>query len=254
MSGLFSRNWAFIDPASQATLARTSLFIAGTGLGSVIALLAARTGFKKFILADGDIVEESNLNRQAFFREHLGKNKAFCTARLIYSINPDCEIEIVDTFLSGQQFRNYTERSDITVNTIDWENHAMVDCSIAARQSRRPVIFPMNIGWGSVIYLIPPAYPDDAPFADCFFKKSLSPLEIKRKLILDAVARQFPEYLQKLLPSFNAGSEQWNIDPQLGAASFLTASLSVRMAASICLGEAVPWLPDFVHFDPAHLV
>src|SRR5579885_865073 len=56
---LYLRNWAFIAPELQDRLAHTTLLTAGAGLGSVIAVLAARTGVQRFILADGDVVEES---------------------------------------------------------------------------------------------------------------------------------------------------------------------------------------------------
>ena len=55
--GLFSRNWAFLSAPLQERLAETKLFVAGTGLGGVAAVQAARTGFGRFILADGDRVD-----------------------------------------------------------------------------------------------------------------------------------------------------------------------------------------------------
>src|SRR5215472_11947722 len=65
---LYTRNWAYISAELQDHLATTTLFTAGSGLGSVVAILAARTGVKRFIIADGDTVQESNLNRQSFSR------------------------------------------------------------------------------------------------------------------------------------------------------------------------------------------
>lgn len=50
--------------------------IAGLGgLGSNIAMMLARSGIRHFVLADFDIVDESNLNRQHYFPEHLGRKK-----------------------------------------------------------------------------------------------------------------------------------------------------------------------------------
>ncbi|HEY7343732.1 MAG TPA: ThiF family adenylyltransferase, partial [Ktedonobacterales bacterium] len=85
---LFSRNWAFITPEIQHILDHTCLFAAGAGLSSTIVTLACRTGFGSFILADGDNVELSNLNRQAFFRRQIGENKATATAELLRDIRP----------------------------------------------------------------------------------------------------------------------------------------------------------------------
>src|SRR5690348_17290059 len=69
---MFSRNWAFIAPQVQASLDRQVIFAAGVGLASVVATLACRTGFSRFILADGDVVDVSNLNRQAFGLADVG--------------------------------------------------------------------------------------------------------------------------------------------------------------------------------------
>ena len=51
--------------------------IAGLGgLGSAIAVALARIGVGRLILADFDVVEPSNLNRQQYFIDQLGQTKA----------------------------------------------------------------------------------------------------------------------------------------------------------------------------------
>ena len=50
--------------------------IAGAGgLGSNCAAHLVRAGMKKLVIADFDVVNESNLNRQFFFRNQLGQKK-----------------------------------------------------------------------------------------------------------------------------------------------------------------------------------
>ena len=69
--------------------------IAGLGgLGSNIAANLARTGVGTLVLADYDIVEPSNLNRQNYFISHLGMLKTEATAQLIKQMNPYVNIEI----------------------------------------------------------------------------------------------------------------------------------------------------------------
>ena len=75
----------FLSSEDQHAIAQTRVLLAGCGLGSNIAVLAARTGFSRFTIADGDVVDSSNLNRQAFRVEHLGRNKAEVTESLIPS-------------------------------------------------------------------------------------------------------------------------------------------------------------------------
>ncbi len=90
---LTDRNWGFLTAQGQERIKEAKILLAGCGLGSNIAALAARTGFSRFILADGDRVEINNLNRQAFRLEDVGKNKAKATAELILEVNPEAEMD-----------------------------------------------------------------------------------------------------------------------------------------------------------------
>lgn len=67
--------------------------IAGAGgLGSNCAMHLARSGFKKFAIADFDQIEVSNLNRQFYFMKQVGKNKVEALCDNLKSINPDLNI------------------------------------------------------------------------------------------------------------------------------------------------------------------
>lgn len=58
------------------------------GLGSHIAIMLARTGVGHLHLIDFDVVEPSNLNRQAYKVKHLGLPKACALAEEIHEVNP----------------------------------------------------------------------------------------------------------------------------------------------------------------------
>ena len=58
------------------------------GLGSNIAIMLARIGVGRLILIDFDVVEPSNLNRQSYFVEDLGKLKTKALSEQIAKINP----------------------------------------------------------------------------------------------------------------------------------------------------------------------
>ncbi|MEW6487175.1 MAG: sulfur carrier protein ThiS adenylyltransferase ThiF [Thermodesulfobacteriota bacterium] len=63
--------------------------IAGLGgLGSQVAIALARTGCGTLVLADFDVVEPSNLNRQQYFVEQLGQPKTRALADTLRRINP----------------------------------------------------------------------------------------------------------------------------------------------------------------------
>jgi len=250
---LYSRNWAFVDPALQARLARTTIFTAGTGLGSVIVALAARTGFRRFILADGDNVELSNLNRQAFTRKQIGQNKAVVTARVIRRILPSADIEVIPRFVTRADFAPVVDRADVVVNTIDLTSGAFLDLNRMARSRGKPVIFPMNLGWGGVAIVFTP----DSLALDEFIgipaaaddgHQALTTRLIQR--VLERIPGGAPPYLREMLPGFLARDDRsWPYDPQLGIATHITAALSVRAASALVGGEPIRVAPDIAWCD-----
>jgi len=113
--GVFDRN----VPGSTEILRRRTVGIAGCGgLGSNAAVSLVRAGVGSLILADFDFVEESNLNRQYFFLEDIGKLKVEALAARLRQINPairlvlhrdrlDCA-RVADVFAAGQQLQPFS--------------------------------------------------------------------------------------------------------------------------------------------------
>lgn len=68
--------------------------IAGCGgLGSNCAMALARTGLGQLVLADHDKIEETNLNRQYFFRDQLGEYKATALKENIHRVDSEARVE-----------------------------------------------------------------------------------------------------------------------------------------------------------------
>ncbi|EEF12724.1 thiamine biosynthesis protein ThiF [Campylobacter rectus RM3267] len=90
------------SPELNAALASGCVGVAGLGgLGSNIALSLARTGVAKLVLADFDVVEPSNLNRQQYFVRHIGMKKTDALKELIAEVNPFVEVETHDITLTA---------------------------------------------------------------------------------------------------------------------------------------------------------
>ena len=59
------------------------------GLGSNVAVNLVRSGITDIKIADFDVIEQSNLNRQFYFRDQIGQNKVnalyenFCYGRTL---------------------------------------------------------------------------------------------------------------------------------------------------------------------------
>ena len=81
-------------PGVHARVKTATVGIAGLGgLGSAIAIALARTGIGRLILADFDVVEPSNLNRQQYYLRHLGLPKTEALSELLREVNPYMRVE-----------------------------------------------------------------------------------------------------------------------------------------------------------------
>ncbi|MGI6472376.1 MAG: sulfur carrier protein ThiS adenylyltransferase ThiF [Candidatus Methanomethylophilaceae archaeon] len=75
--------------------------IAGLGgLGSNVAMMLVRSGVRNLVLADFDTVEESNLNRQIYFRKHIGMKKTEACSEILKLIDSGAELELHDLRLT----------------------------------------------------------------------------------------------------------------------------------------------------------
>lgn len=79
------------------------------GLGSNIAIYLARIGVGKLILADFDIVEPSNLNRQQYFIKDIGKYKTEALQNQIKDINPFIKVDTVNEFIDETNINKFEE-------------------------------------------------------------------------------------------------------------------------------------------------
>lgn len=64
------------------------------GLGSQVAIALARTGVGTLVLADFDVVEPSNLNRQQYFVEQIGVHKVEALEKTLRGISPYIRLEV----------------------------------------------------------------------------------------------------------------------------------------------------------------
>ena len=88
------RNIGFVSADEQRALRDGCVFICGVGgMGGAAAMALARAGVGNLVIADFDIFEPSNLNRQVFaFEDTLGKDKTSVTRERLIAINPELRV------------------------------------------------------------------------------------------------------------------------------------------------------------------
>ena len=93
----------YLTERERHILENAKVGIAGAGgLGSNVAMLLVRAGMKKLVIADFDIVNESNLNRQFFFRRQLGEKKIAALAENLRMIESDLDLSLHDVRLTPE--------------------------------------------------------------------------------------------------------------------------------------------------------
>lgn len=94
--------------------------IAGAGgLGSNCAVALARVGIGKLVIADFDVISESNLNRQYFFRNQIGRKKVDALKENILAVNPIVKVEQNDIKLDRNSVLRLFKDCDVIVEAFD---------------------------------------------------------------------------------------------------------------------------------------
>ncbi|MCB1842297.1 MAG: molybdopterin-synthase adenylyltransferase MoeB [Halioglobus sp.] len=109
------------DVAGQEALLAASVLVVGRGgLGSPAALYLAAAGVGRLLLADGDCVAPSNLQRQIAHGEaDVGRNKAHSAAAAVARLNSDITVEVIDRSLGAEDFPALLDDVDLVLDASD---------------------------------------------------------------------------------------------------------------------------------------
>jgi sulfur carrier protein ThiS adenylyltransferase len=127
-------------------LSRFRVGIAGAGgLGSNCAVALARSGVGTLVIADYDVIEESNLNRQYYFTDQIGEMKTTALKENIRRINHEVSVIINATKLEESNIPEIFSGCNIIVEALD--SAEMKKILIETVQTKMPGI-PVVVGSG----------------------------------------------------------------------------------------------------------
>ncbi|MDG2963233.1 tRNA cyclic N6-threonylcarbamoyladenosine(37) synthase TcdA [Exercitatus varius] len=109
-------------PEGLARLRRTHICVIGIGgVGSWVAEALARSGIGQITLIDMDDICVTNINRQIHaLTVDIGKLKTEVMKERIHRINPECQVNIIDDFLTTENLADYLNRDyDYVIDAID---------------------------------------------------------------------------------------------------------------------------------------
>ena len=108
---------------SLTKLINSHILVAGLGgVGAYTAELLARAGVGEMTIIDGDVIEESNKNRQLLALDcNVGVKKAALMAERIRQINPDIKLHVIDEYIKDDRMEEILKMAqyDYVVDAID---------------------------------------------------------------------------------------------------------------------------------------
>lgn len=246
-----SRNSGLLTEEEQQKIDDTALLIAGCGVGSLIAISAARLGFEKFVLIDGDKVELSNINRQGFTSRDVGSYKVNALARRIKHINPHAEIKKHPVFVDIKNAKRFVHRADIIIDTIDPDSaQAVIALHRAAQKEHKTIIQPTDVGWGAMVQIFTP---ESISYEKMIGLNPETPIE---KVDREEAFSKFVEFFVKIMPAYvqsiamEVAQGKRPHYPQPVSASYTLSAMAVMAAKRVALELPVKVAPDYVIFDP----
>lgn len=138
-------------PGIHAKLKNACVGIAGCGgLGSAVALALARVGIGRLVLADFDVVEPSNLNRQQYYIDQIGMMKVDALKATIARVNPAVRIDAWRERLISASVASVFAGADVLVEAFDRSDQKamLVDAAMKAFPAKPLVLGSGMAGWG----------------------------------------------------------------------------------------------------------
>lgn len=116
----YSRN-GILTTNEQDALKDKKILIAGCGgLGGYILEMLARIGLGSITAVDGDVFDESNLNRQLLSTvDNLGKSKALAAYERVMVIDPSIHITVIADFINESNVDSILMEHDIVIDALD---------------------------------------------------------------------------------------------------------------------------------------
>lgn len=135
-------------PGIQEKLKGSTVGIAGLGgLGSNVAVQLARSGVGRMVLADFDMVDPTNLNRQNYYMRHIGMKKSEAIKDVLRQINPYIELTSYDVYLDRSNIISIFGTVDVLVEAFDLaENKSLILDEWLTQPHNKPIVCASGMG------------------------------------------------------------------------------------------------------------
>lgn len=238
-SELVTRNRPLIKGQAQSVLRRSWILVAGCGsTGGAAVEPLVRLGAEHLILAEPDVFELNNLNRQAASVSDVGRNKAVALRDRAYAINPNVHVRVIESGITDDNCASLLTSVAVILDGVDVTSMSGWRAKYRLHAEAARLGVPVIVGYdmSGVQYIRTYQYlPGDNPFCG---KISYDDLEgsnhwlLLRKVIPLGVVPV--DFLEGLL---NSGEDEGF--PQLTYTALQFGSLAARLVLRILEGKSV---------------
>ena len=148
MEARYARNIPALTEAECFALRSKRVLVAGCGgLGGHIIDQLARIGVGYLCVVDGDVFEDSNLNRQMLSSVPLlGVSKTRAAAEYVARVNPEMKVDAVEAFLTEENVRSLIAGCDLVLDALDNIPSRKILAS-ACSDANIPYVYGAIAGW-----------------------------------------------------------------------------------------------------------
>jgi len=171
----YERNKNLINEDEQNILKISKVCVVGCGgLGGYIIEMLGRLGVGNITAIDGDVFDESNLNRQILSEvDFIGKNKSFVAFERINKINPEVTLKPVVEFLNEENSTRLLINHDIVIDALDKIQIRLL-LQKTCKSLKIPLIHGAIAGWYGQVCTI---FPEDDTLSKIYKSNSDSGME-----------------------------------------------------------------------------
>lgn len=190
----YDRNRIFSIEQQDELGEKKAAVIGCGGLGGYAIEMLARAGVGHLRVCDGDVFDETNLNRQLLCTEDvLGKSKAEAAAERIKAVNSETEAEAFCCNLTEENADEILVECDVVIDALDSVG-AKLMLQRACRRQEIPMIHGAIGGWFGQVTTIFPGndtlsliYSDDTEVSQELGNPSFSPAMVSAIQVSEAV-------------------------------------------------------------------
>lgn len=244
----FSRNIGLLTEDEQKELRTKKIVIAGMGgVGGAHLISLVRQGFEYFKIADPDVFENKNINRQFGARtDTLGRRKVDIMKEEALKINPLCQIEVWPDEVTEENIDQFLSGADLFVDGLDaFALTARRMSFMKAHAKKIPVITAGPIGFG-VAYLI---FMPDGPSFDSYF--GITDGMNERDMTIRFFIGLLPKLLQRTYMK-NTSLDEKRGPSSIGAVNLCAGVVAISVVKILLKKGTVYPVPYYHQFDLMH--